>query len=61
MKTQEKIKKLEQEVAVLWQVLDDERLWHPSIVLEIRKRSCDARKNHAHKRLKTAQQVFASL
>ena len=59
MKTQEKIRKLEREVNTLWQIVEDERLWHPSIIREIQNRSRSARKYHRQGKLKTAKEVFA--
>jgi hypothetical protein len=61
MKTQEKIKQLEQEVETLWHVLDDERLWSPRIIQELHKRSMSARLLRAKGKLKTAEEVFAGI
>jgi len=61
MGTQTRIQKLEREVAALWQVIEDERLWNPSVVQEIRRRSKAARKNLAQKRLRRANDIFARL
>ena len=59
METQEKIKKLEREVATLWQIIDDERLWDPTVIREIKNRSKIAKKKRANSLLKTAKEVFS--
>jgi uncharacterized protein (UPF0147 family) len=59
MSTAEKVKRLEKEVAVLWQIVEDERLWHPSVIQEIRRRSKQARHDLKEKRLKTVGELFS--
>lgn len=61
MRTQTRIQKLEKEVAALWRILDDERVWHPSVIYEVQKRSKAARQALAKKKLRTAEGVFAKL
>lgn len=61
MRTQEKIKQLEREVATLWTVIEDERLWSPEIIREIQKRSKSARSLYAMGKLKSAERVFEKL
>ncbi len=61
MRTQTRIQKLERDVAALWQVVEDERLWHPSVIRELKRRSGQARRDHAQGKLRTAREVFASL
>lgn len=61
METQEKIKKLEKEVAILWHIIDDERLWEPSIIREIRRRSAIAGRDRVKGRLRTAEEIFNTL
>ena len=59
MRTQEKIQQLERDVATLWQIVEDERLWHPSVIREIRQRAQTARRAYVRKQLKTAEEVLA--
>lgn len=61
MSTQEKIRKLEQEITALWRVIEDERLWHPSIVREIKRRAKLARQTYANRRLRKAEEGFVAL
>lgn len=61
MRTQTRIQKLEKEVALLWHILEDGRVWHPSVVNEIRRRSKIARLALAKKKLQRAEDIFASL
>ena len=61
MNTQEKIKELEHEVMALWRVIEDERLWHPSVIREIKRRSQDAHRSYARGGLRKAGEVFAAL
>ena len=61
MNTQAKIKELEYEVTALWRVVEDERLWHPSVMREIKRRSQDASRSHAREELRKAGEVFATL
>lgn len=61
MSTQEKIRKLEQEITTLWRVIEDERLWHPSVVREIKRRAELAHRAYANRRLRKAEDVFAAL
>lgn len=61
MNTQEKITELEQEITALWRVIEDERLWHPSIIQEIKRRSQNVRSTHGRKELRKAEEVFAML
>lgn len=56
-----KIRRLEEEVATLWQIVDDERFWDLSIIKEIQRRSKSAHRDYAKKRLKAADDVFASV
>lgn len=58
MYVQKRIQRLEEEVATLWQVIEDERLWHPSVIQEIKKRSRAARRAHVGGRLRSAEEVF---
>lgn len=58
MHVQERVQKLEKEVATLWRVIEDERLWHPSIIQEIKKRSRSARRDHAKGLLRKAEEVL---
>jgi|SRR3989344_807982 len=59
--TQKEIQKLKKEVETLWQVIGDERLWHPSVIREIQRRSRTARRDHIKGRLRLASEVFAKL
>lgn len=59
--TTEKIQKLEKEITRIWQIIDDELLWDPSVIREIRRRSSMARRSHKNGSLKTAEKVFSSL
>jgi len=61
MQTVQKIKKLEREVAALWQIVDDERLWDPSVIREIRKRAKSVNRAYAQKSLRAAKEVFRKL
>lgn len=61
MHTQTRIQKLEKDVAALWRILEDERVWHPSVIYELRKRSKVARQALAKKKLKAAKDLFARL
>ncbi len=54
MRIQDRVQKLEKEIGALWRVIDDERLWHPSIVKEIRNRSLHARREFARGKLRKA-------
>ena len=58
MKTQEKIRKLERDIATLWQIVEDERLWHPSVIREIQNRSRAAKLAYRPKKMKTADEIF---
>lgn len=59
MRTQEHIQKLEKEIKAIWKVIDDELLWHPSIIKEIRRRSILARQAHVQDRLRKAAEFFS--
>ena len=59
MRVQERIQKLEKEIVKLWQVVEDEMLWHPSVVREIKRRSLAARRDHVKGRLRRAEEVLA--
>ena len=61
MTTQEKVRKLEREVAKLWQILDDDRLWDPSLTRELLRRSQTTRKAYGRGSLRPAERVLASL
>jgi len=61
MKTQEKIQNLEREIRSLWQVIEDERLWHPSVISELRRRSRLAKQAYARGKLQSSENVFAKL
>jgi len=58
---QKEIQKLKKEVETLWQVIGDERLWHPSVIREIQRRSRAARRDHTKGRLRLTSEVFAKL
>ena len=61
MHTRVRLQKLERKVEALWQLVEDERLWHPTVIRELQRRSQSARRAHAGGRLRTAAEVFASL
>lgn len=61
MSTQEKIKELEHEITALWRVVEDERIWHPSIIREIKRRSQNVHRVHGQAGLRKADEVFAAL
>ena len=61
MNTQAKIRELEYEVTALWRVVEDERLWHPSVIQEIKRRSQDAHRSQAREGLRKAGEVYATL
>ena len=56
---QKEIKKLKKEIEIIWQVIEDERLWHPSVIREIQRRSNTIGKNH--RKLRLAEEVFTLL
>jgi len=58
---QKEIQKLKKEVETLWQVIGDERLWHPSVIREIQRRSRVAHRDQVKGRLRLASEVFAKL
>jgi hypothetical protein len=47
MNTQARIKELEHEVMALWHVVEDERLWDPSVIHGIKQRSQNAHRSYA--------------
>ena len=59
MQTIQRLQKLEKEIAILWGVIEDERLWHPSVVREIQRRSRTAKRIHIRGNLKKAEEIFA--
>lgn len=61
MNTQEKIRDLENEITALWQVVEDEHMWHPSIIREIKRRSQHIRRAQGQVELRKADEVFAVL
>lgn len=61
MNTQEKIRDLENEITALRQVVEDERMWHPSIIREIKRRSQHIRRAQGLAGLRKADEVFAAL
>lgn len=61
MNTQEKIRDLENEITALWQVVEDERIWHPSVIREIKRRSQHIRHAQGQAGLRKADEVFAAL
>ena len=42
-------------------MIEDERLWHPSVIHEIKRRSQDANRSYVHGGLRKAGEVFAAL
>jgi len=60
MQTDNRLKKLEKEIETIWRVLGESRAWHSSVVLEVKKRSLEAREEHAKGMLRPAKEVFAS-
>lgn len=61
VKTKEKIQKLEQEVSNLWQIVNEEIFWHPSVIRGIQRRSKLARRALKSGKLRTAEELFQSL
>lgn len=55
MTTKEKIQQLEREVAALWHIVEDDRIWDPSVIREIQKRSQKARLDYSQRKLRTAE------
>ena len=60
IQTQNKIRKLENEIAAIWNVIDDERLWHPSVMREIKRRSEIAHRAYTKGKLRSADKIFGS-
>lgn len=58
MTTKEKIQQLEREVATLWHIVEDDRIWDSNVVREIQKRSQKARLDYSKRKLRTAEEVF---
>lgn len=60
MRTQERIKNIERQLETLWKVIEDDRLWHPSIIQELQRRSRGARRDHSSRRLRSAAEVLSA-
>lgn len=60
MSMQEKIRDLENEITTLWQVVEDEHMWHPSIIREIKRRSQHIRHAQGQAELRKADEVFTA-